>query len=106
MVYKVDSSEDYSLSLQQNTEISSVLQNISLLLNTKKGTSPMYRDFGLPMAFVDKPLEIAETIAFVEISDAIEQFESRAKFKDLSLKKMPDGRIAIIVEVSIDEQRR
>ncbi len=106
MTYKVNSAESYTLSLQQNSEVFSVLQNIALLLNTKRGTVPMYRDFGLPMEFVDKPIDVAETMAFVEISDALEEFEPRAKLEDVWFEKAANGTMTITVEVSIaDEQR-
>ncbi len=106
MTYKVNSAESYTLSLQQNSEVFSVLQNIALLLNTKRGSAPMYRDFGLPMEFVDKPIDVAETMAFVEISDALEEFEPRATLEDVWFEKSADGKMTITVEVSIaDEQR-
>ena len=66
MSYKVSAADGYSLSLQEDSELISVLQNIALLLNTKRGTVPMHREFGLPMEFVDKPIDAAEAIAFVE----------------------------------------
>ena len=104
MTYKVSSAESYTLSLQQNSKVYSVLQNIALLLNTKRGTVPMYRDFGLPMEFVDKPIEVAETMAFVEISDALEEFEPRAKLKDVYFEKAANGTMTITVEVSIVDE--
>lgn len=106
MIYKVNSADDYSLELSQNNKVYSVLQNIALLLNTKRGSVPMYRNFGLPMAFVDKPIDVAETMAFSEISEALEEFEPRAMLKNLYFEKGIDGKMSITVEVSIaDEQR-
>ena len=102
MSYKVSAADGYSLSLQEDSELLSVLQNIALLLNTRRG---MHREFGLPMEFVDKPIDAAETIAFVEISDALEEFEPRAKLDDVYFEKSADGTMALTVEVSIaDEQ--
>lgn len=105
MSYKVSAADGYSLSLQQDSELLSVLQNIALLLNTKRGTVPMHREFGLPMEFVDKPIDVAETIAFVEISDALEEFEPRAKLDDVYFKKSADGTMALTVEVSITDEQ-
>ncbi len=79
----------------------SVLQNIALLLNTKKGTISMYREFGLDMNFIDKPVDVAETIAFSEITDAVEEFEPRAAVVDVTFEKTTEGRMAIVVEVEI-----
>lgn len=105
MDYTVNSADSYTLTLVQNKETASILQNIALLLNTKKGTMPMYREFGLPMKFVDKPIDVAATLAYLEISDAIEKFEPRATLKDVTLNKNSSGQMHITVEVSIDEQQ-
>lgn len=104
MAYKVNSAGNYSLSLQQDSKVFSVLQNIALLLNTKRGTVPMYRDFGLPMEFVDKPIDVAENMAYVEISDALEEFEPRAKLEDVYFDETANGKMTITVEVSVNEQ--
>lgn len=105
MAYKVNSADNYSLSLQQDSKVYSVLQNIAILLNTKRGTVPMYRDFGLPMEFVDKPIDIAENMAYVEISDALEEFEPRAKLEDVYFEKTANGKMSITVEVSIEDEQ-
>ena len=97
----VNSNEDHAVQLQENDTVRSIIQNIALLLNTKKGTIPMYRDFGLPMEFIDKPIDVAETMAVLEISEALEKFETRAKLKNLSLEKSKDGKMVIIVEVTV-----
>ncbi len=97
----IDSSKNYSQAFQENDTVQSVIQNIALLLNTKKGTIPMYREFGLPMEFIDKPIDVAETMATVEISDALEEFEPRAVLSDLTITKTAEDKMAIIVEVVI-----
>ncbi len=104
MTYKVNSADSYSLAFGQSKEQLSVLQNIALLLNTKCGTAPMYREFGLPMKFVDKPLEVAETIAFSEISEAFALFEPRAELKNLYIEKDKNGKMSITVEVEIKDE--
>lgn len=105
MAYKVNSADNYSLSLQQDSKVYSVLQNIAILLNTKRGTVPMYRDFGLPMEFVDKPIDVAENMAYVEITDALEEFEPRAKLEDVYFEKTANGKMSITVEVSIEDEQ-
>lgn len=105
MAYKVNSADNYSLSLQQDSKVYSVLQNIAILLNTKRGTVPMYRDFGLPMEFVDKPIDVAENMAYVEISDALEEFEPRAKLEEVYFEKTANGKMSITVEVSIEDEQ-
>ena len=104
MTYKINSADNYSLKFNQGDELYSILQNIALLLNTRQGTAPMYRDFGLPMKFIDKPLDVAETIAFSEVSEALEQFEPRAELKNLSITKSGNGTMSITVEVTIKNE--
>lgn len=97
----VNSNSDCSAVFQENDTVKSIIQNIALLLNTKQGTIPMYRDFGLPMEFIDKPTDTAETIAILEISEALEKYEPRAALKNLNLVKSKDGKTVIIVEVTV-----
>ncbi len=101
MKYKVSSADKITMQFQQEDKVLSVLQNIALLLNTKKGTISMYREFGLDMNFIDKPVDVAETIAFSEITDAVEEFEPRAAVVDVTFEKTTEGRMAIVVEVEI-----
>lgn len=103
MTYQVRSDKDYTLQLGQSDKALSVIQNVSLILNSKCGTIPMHRDFGLPMKFADKPIDVAETIAAAEISEALERFEPRAELLDLTFEKNDKGEIVIIVEVRVVE---
>ena len=57
-----------------------MLQNIAVLLATRQGTVPLYREFGLPMRFLDKPTHIARPMMVSEVKEAIERFEPRAAF--------------------------
>jgi len=97
----ISSEENYKQNFQENDTVRSVIQNIALLLNTKKGTIPMYRDFGLPMKFIDKPINVAETMATLEITEALRDFEPRAKLNNLEITKNANGKAVIIVEVTI-----
>lgn len=86
MIFTVRSDE-HNYTFCENDTIRSILQNISLIIGTKKGTIPMYRDFGLPMAFVDRPSQVATTILAAEATEAIEKSMSRGqslKTRDMS----------------------
>lgn len=97
----IDSEKNYSQELMENDTAKSVVQNIALLLNTKKGTVPMYRDYGLPMEFIDKPINVAETMAFAEITEALEKYEPRATLKNIDFYKSASGKMAIVLEVTV-----
>ena len=64
-----------------------------------------YREFGLPMRFLDKPTHIARPMIVSEVKEAIEKFEPRATFvrvlfdEDASIP----GRVIPTVEVEINE---
>ena len=51
-------------------------------LSTPKGSSPMYRDFGLDQSF--KPLPVAKVMLRVAVKEAIEDWEPRASFVDMT----------------------
>lgn len=102
MVFTVDSDSQIELTLGETDPVKSVLQNVYLILKTRKNTVPMYRDFGLPMAFLSKPLFAAETILTAEISEALEAYEPRAELLDVSfLPSAFGGKISVNVEVTI-----
>ena len=103
MIYEISTDKPISLSLCENNTVKSILQNIALLISTKKGTVPMYRNFGLPMNFIGRPFLAAETIAAQEISDAISTFEKRATLHNVKLEGdiSEFGKIKITVEVDI-----
>lgn len=103
MRHKIRSDTPLSLSLCENDVEKSILQNVYSILTTAKGSIPMYRDFGLPMAYKDRPMNIVETIISSEIMNALRQFEPRATFADVICEideKEPD-KIVVILEVDI-----
>lgn len=101
MTYRISNTSEIEYTLCEKDEIKSILQDIALILRTKRGTVPMYRDFGLPMAFVGMPLPAAEAMAAQEVYDAIESFEPRVKMNDISLSATESGAMKIEVEVEI-----
>lgn len=83
----------------------SVLQNLTLLYGTKQGTVPQYREFGLPMQFIDKPMPVAQVIAVAEITEATDTFEPRAKIISITLEvDNITGKMIPVVEVDINDE--
>ncbi len=56
-------------------------------LSTPKGSSPMYRDFGLDQSF--KPLPVAKVMLRVAVKEAIEDWEPRASLVGMDLPGTP-----------------
>lgn len=94
-----DTLPDYTLC--ENDTAASVLQNIALLVATKQGTVPGYREFGLPMRFIGMPERIASTVAAQEVVDAVEQFEPRATLNEVQTQYADGGKMVLILEVAI-----
>ena len=99
MNYFIEDDGNTHYSLCENNRDRSILQNVMLLISTRKGTVPMYRDFGIPMDYLDKPATIAATIAAKEINDALDKFEPRAKLKNIYFKSDKSGKMTLEVEI-------
>lgn len=104
MSYTVKAGSTPVFSLAETDTAKSVLQNLALLYATKQGTVPQYREFGLPMEFIDRPIDVAKSLAIAEITEATETFEPRAKISNISFEiDAVNGRLIPIVEVQISE---
>lgn len=101
MIYSV-SSDNVDYSLCENNKVKSVLQNISLIISTRRGSVPMYRDFGLPMRFIDKPANVADTILLSEVIEAVSTYEPRAEVVEAHVvQSAMSGKIIIKLGVEI-----
>ena len=79
MKYIVKSNEPPKLTLVESNEVNSILQNVYIILNSYKGTVPMYRDFGINAAYKDMPMSVAKALLVADITEVIEKFEPRVK---------------------------
>ncbi len=105
MSYLVNAYQPAALRLNESDTVASVLQNIRIILQTRQGSVPLYREFGLKQQFVDKPIPVAETMMYAEIRDAIDRFEPRAQFIDVTFEtdESNPGRLIPTVEVEISD---
>ena len=103
MSYSV-STTNAAISLNESNRVKSVLQNISMILRTRQGTVPMYREFGLPMDFLDKPVPAALPILIIEVKEAIERFEPRAEFVSAKFTYSDTGELMPEIEVNITDE--
>lgn len=106
MTYTIRSDDLLKVKLCENDTVQSVLQNISVIFSTRKGTVPMYREFGIDMEFLDKSAEVAKTLMASTIQEAIEEFEPRATVRKISFENGDSvlGKNVVILEVEISEQ--
>ena len=74
----------------ETDEAASILQGIRVLLATRRGSVPLYRDFGLTMEYLDKPLPVAQALIAAELAEAVGRFEPRAKLAGVTVR--PDSK--------------
>lgn len=105
MTYTVTAADLGQICLNETDHVRSVLQNIALLLATRQGTCPMYRGFGLPQRFMDKPTTVARTILYSEVKEALEIYEPRARLVRLEVEEdlSAPGKLIPTVEVDIQD---
>lgn len=91
------------ISLNEIDTINSVLQNVGIILATRKGSVPMYRDFGLSQECLDKPQPVAKAMLLSDIREAVETYEPRAEVVRVYFDTPRDnpGVLIPIVEVDI-----
>lgn len=104
--YKVTPTDDGALLLGAADKVRSVLQSVSIILSTPRGSVPMYRDFGINMEYLDLPMPIAEVRMVSEIREAVQQWEPRATVTGVSFRRDTlNGKLIPIVEVEIDSEQ-
>lgn len=103
MGYTVTTVSYDKIKLNETNLVASVLQNISILLRTKKGTCPLYRQFGISDRYLDRPTNAAPPILYAEIKEAVEEYEPRARVENISFAIDParPGVLIPSVEVTI-----
>ena len=103
MSYRVSAKSLSPIRLNVTDPVDSVLQNVAIILRTKRGTVPLYREFGITGAFLDKPILAATPMMFAEIKEAVEEYEPRAEIVDIKFEidAANPGRLIPTVEVNI-----
>ena len=104
MSFTVSATDLGHLRFNEQETVSSVLQNIAVILSTPKGTVPQYRDFGLDNSFVDKPRPVAEVLMVAPVREAIHRWEPRATVLNVFPGYDPSqpGTLITVVEVEIN----
>lgn len=103
MEYTVSATDLRRIQLNEKDRTKEILRNVAVILATPKGSVPMYRSFGLDMSFLDKPVNVAKNMAVIPVREAIEEWEPRAGFKDMTLTPDPSnpGKLTFTVQIEI-----
>jgi hypothetical protein len=104
MSYTVSASRKSGIRLNEPDRVESILQNIAVILMTRQGDVPLFREFGLPMKFVDRPMNAAAPAMIVEIREAIQRFEPRAELVSVKFNQDAHGILSPEVEVNIIDE--
>ena len=92
-----------NIQLNESEEVKEILRNVAVILATPKGSVPLYREFGLDMSFLDKPINEAKNRGVIPVREAIETWEPRAVFKSMTLFPDPSnpGKSAFNVQIEL-----
>lgn len=103
MGYKITTAKIGLISLNETDPVKSILQNVSIILRTIKGTCPMYRGFGIDASAIDRPIPAAKVLLLSQIREAVEEYEPRVRVKsvDFDTREEMQGVLIPIVEVEI-----
>lgn len=85
------------------TGVESILQNVAIIIRTRRGTCPMYRGFGLPCSYIGLPAAAARAILYAEIREAIEEYEPRCTVSNINFETDSAGKLIPSVEVTIND---
>lgn len=102
MTYRV-SPETKHINLNETDETAEILRNVAVILGTEKGSVPLYRDFGIPNTAIDRPIQIAKTLLYAPVREAVELYEPRAEVSDVTFQVDAGnpGRLIPTVEIHI-----
>lgn len=105
MTYTISAADLGRVRFNETDTVNSVLQNIAVILATRKGSVPLYREFGLDNSFLDKPMPVAKMLMIAPVREAVETWEPRATVLNVSFKEDLSNPGALIptVEVEIHE---
>jgi len=68
-----------TVKLNEPDHVAATLQEVAAVMSTRRGSIPLYRTFGLPMAFLDMPANVAVPVMISEVTEAIQEFVPNAE---------------------------
>ena len=91
-----------AIDLAPVSEVEEIAQNVRTIIMTPLGTCPQYREFGVSMEFVDKPLLVARAMLTQEYIRRIEQWEPRVEVVSITFSgEAIDGEMVATVRMRI-----
>lgn len=103
MTYLVTNTGLSNLVLNPSDTVTEVLQNVAMILATPKGSIPHYREFGLDMGFLDRPVAVIKPLIYAAVLEAVQTFETRATVQSVAYTFGDTNEMTVSVEVEISE---
>ena len=90
------------------TGVTSIAQQIRTLLNTRKGSVPLDRDFGISWDCIDQPIPEARQLLVSEVAQALKTYVPSVTLKSIEFSALDnntasDGKVTYSVTVEYDE---
>lgn len=77
-----------------------IVRNVQTILTTPLGTCPLYRDFGLDVSWLDRPMDAAQNLFALAAMEAVERWEPRARVNGVTFTSDPaDGHLTAKVAI-------
>lgn len=71
-----------------------IVRNVRTILTTPLGSCPLYREFGLDVSWLDKPLPTAQNLYALAAMEAVERWEPRVRVSGVTFEADPaDGHL-------------
>lgn len=91
-----------NINLAPETREEEILQNVAVIISTPKFSVPLDRGLGMAQRFVDKPIQVAQSILISEVLDAVERDEPRVEVLNVTFEMGgTPGALIPVVEVDI-----
>ena len=103
MGYIVSAGDPNEIVLHEQERVANILQSVRLILSTRRGSVPHYRDYGVSWEHVDRPMNVASAMLCASVKEAVEAYEPRVTVVNVTATADPGnpGRLIPTVEVEI-----
>lgn len=80
-----------------------IIQNVRNIFATPLGSVPSARSLGVDMGFIDRPPQVAKTLAVAALHNAIRS-EPRAEIASIEFKTKADGKTGVKVRIKMKDE--
>ena len=96
MAYRITPGDLGPLKLNETDTVTSVIQNIGIILSTWEGTVPLYRDFGISSEYMHMPIPVTKALLRAEIKEKVERYEPRVSVIGVTFEETGNGLIPML----------